>query len=265
MRSCLCLVSVLVSADVFLVLLPLFVLILLVFASVVIRLVSDERLSVFWAWRGFCQRLYIRDVYVRSYSSPRSNSLHSTILKDIAFDTRLLFALDTVTKYLSLLLDTSLVSISTRSLHFAASYPAEPYICFLAMSQEFDSQMQQAPPAAPASNPVADTWHHLADLVAITIHPAPSFRPVIPANTPPEFAASIHRAYRCGGQAFHQPNLDIEPEIPDNAGTLKCGVALWEFFWQGHRYSEKVATTKACSLDAVSDTAVLGLIFRERS
>jgi hypothetical protein len=112
------------------------------------------------------------------------------------------------------------------------------------MSQEFDSQMQQAPPAAPASNPVADAWRHLADLVATTIHPAPSSRPVIPANTPPEFAASIHRAYRRGGQAFHQPSLDLEPEVPDNAGTSKCGIALWEFFWQGYRYSETVATTK---------------------
>jgi hypothetical protein len=115
----------------------------------------------------------------------------------------------------------------------------------MSQAQEFDAQMQQAPPAAPASNPVADAWRHLADLVAVTIHPSPSSRPVIPAGTPPEFAASIHRAYRRGGQAFHQPNLDIEPEIPDNAGTSKCGIALWEFFWQGYRYSEKVATTKA--------------------
>jgi hypothetical protein len=71
------------SVDIFLVPLPLFVLVLLVllvFAFAVVRLVSDERLSVFRAWRGFCRRLYIRDVYVRSYSSPRSNShslLHS--------------------------------------------------------------------------------------------------------------------------------------------------------------------------------------------
>jgi hypothetical protein len=78
------------SVEFFLVALPVFVLVLLVFASAVVRLVSDERLSVFRAWRGFCRRLYIRDVYVRSYSSPLSNSLHSTILKDIAFGTRLL-------------------------------------------------------------------------------------------------------------------------------------------------------------------------------
>jgi hypothetical protein len=75
------------SVDFFLVPLPLFVLVLLVFACLclslvfaVVRLVSDERPSVFRAWRGFCRRLYIRDVYVRSYRSPRSNShslLHS--------------------------------------------------------------------------------------------------------------------------------------------------------------------------------------------
>jgi hypothetical protein len=43
-----------------------------------------------WAWSSFGRHLYIRVVCVRSYSSPRSNSLHSTILKDIAFGTRLL-------------------------------------------------------------------------------------------------------------------------------------------------------------------------------
>jgi hypothetical protein len=48
---------------------------LLVFASAVVRLVSDERPSIFRPWRSFCRRLYIRDVYVRSLSSPRSNSL----------------------------------------------------------------------------------------------------------------------------------------------------------------------------------------------
>jgi hypothetical protein len=105
--------------------------------------------------------------------------------------------------------------------------------------------MQQARAAAPASNSVADAWRHLADLVSITNYPAPSSRPVIPANTLPEFAASIHRAYRRGEQAFHQPSLDVEPEVPDNAGTSKCVIALCEFFWQGYRDSEKVATTKA--------------------
>jgi hypothetical protein len=69
------------SVEFFLVPLPLFVLVLLVFAFAVVRLVSDERLSVFRAWRSFRRRLYIRDVYVRSLSSPRSNSLHSTIIK----------------------------------------------------------------------------------------------------------------------------------------------------------------------------------------
>jgi hypothetical protein len=108
---CLC------SADVFLVLLPLFVLVLLVFAFAVVRLVSDERLSVFRAWRSFRRRLYIRDVYVRSYSSPRSNSLHSTIIRYSLRHSSLVFTLDTLTKYLSLLLDTSLVSTSSRSLH----------------------------------------------------------------------------------------------------------------------------------------------------
>jgi hypothetical protein len=41
------------SVDFFLVPLPLFVLVLLVFASAVVRLVSDERPSVFRAWRRF--------------------------------------------------------------------------------------------------------------------------------------------------------------------------------------------------------------------
>jgi hypothetical protein len=235
---CLC------SVDVFLVLLPLFVLVLLVFAFAVVRVVSDERLSVFRAWRSFCRRLYIRDVYVRSYSSPRSNSLHSPILRySLRHSSLVFFALDTLTKYLSLLLDTSLVSLSTRSLHFAASYPAEPYIflpSFLAMSQELDAQMQ----VAPAANPAVDAWRQLADLVSIAngIAPVTTPRPSIPAGTPAGFAASIHRAYRCGGQAYHQPNLDLEPEIPADVGTSKCAVALWEFFWQGYRYSETVAT-----------------------
>jgi hypothetical protein len=86
-------VFVLGSVEFFLVPLPMFVLVLLVllvFAFAVVRLVSDERLPVFRAWRSFGRRLYIRDVYIRSYSSPRSNSLHSRILKDIAFGTRLL-------------------------------------------------------------------------------------------------------------------------------------------------------------------------------
>jgi hypothetical protein len=76
------LVFVFGSVEFFLVPLPVFVLVLLVFAFAVVRLVSDERLSVFRAWRGFCRRLYIRDVYVRSLSSPRSNShslLHSLV------------------------------------------------------------------------------------------------------------------------------------------------------------------------------------------
>jgi hypothetical protein len=115
----------------------------------------------------------------------------------------------------------------------------------MSRAQDFDSQMQQAPAAAPASNPVAGPCPSLADLVSITNRPAPSTRPVIPAGTPPEFAASIHRSYRRSGQAFHQPSLDVEPKVPDSAGTSKCGIALWEFFWQGYRYSEKVATTKA--------------------
>jgi hypothetical protein len=98
-RACLALscfvllVFVFGSVEFFLAPLPMFVLVLLVllvFAFAIVRLVSDEQLSVFRAWRSFRRRLYIRDVYVRSYSSPRSNSLHSTIPKDIAFGTRLL-------------------------------------------------------------------------------------------------------------------------------------------------------------------------------
>jgi hypothetical protein len=109
------------------------------------------------------------------------------------------------------------------------------------MSQELDTQMQPAP----ASNPTVDAWRQLADLVSIAngVAPATSSRPSIPAGTPSGFAASIHRAYRRGGQAYHQPNLDLEPEVPADAGTSKCAVALWEFFWQGYRYSETVATT----------------------
>jgi hypothetical protein len=51
------LVFVFGSVEFFLVPLPVFVLVLLVllvFAFAVVRLVSDERLSVFRAWRGFC-------------------------------------------------------------------------------------------------------------------------------------------------------------------------------------------------------------------
>jgi hypothetical protein len=61
-----CLSFVFGSLEFFLVPLPVFVLVLLVFAYAVVRLVSDERLSVSQAWRGFCRRLYIRDVYVRT-------------------------------------------------------------------------------------------------------------------------------------------------------------------------------------------------------
>jgi hypothetical protein len=39
--------------------------------------------------------------------------------------------------------------------------------------------------------------------------------------------------------------LELELEVPTSAGTHKCATALWEFFWQGYRYSEKVATTTA--------------------
>jgi hypothetical protein len=86
LRARLCYLLVLVCLWFSRVPLPVFVLVLLVllvFAFAVVRLVSDERPSVFRAWRrfeGFCRRLYIRDAYVRSYSSPRSNShslLHS--------------------------------------------------------------------------------------------------------------------------------------------------------------------------------------------
>jgi hypothetical protein len=87
-----------------------FVLVVLVFASAVVRLVSDQRPFVFRTWRGFRRRLYIRDVYVRSLSSPPSNSHSSLLLKDIAFGTRLL-------SLFQILLQ---VSPRTRSLHGAA-------------------------------------------------------------------------------------------------------------------------------------------------
>jgi hypothetical protein len=121
------------------------------------------------------------------------------------------------------------------------------------MSQELDAQMQ----AAPAANPAIDAWRQLADLVSIANGAAPTIspRPSIPAGTPSGFAASIHRAYRRGGQAYHQPNLDLEPEIPADAGTSKCAVALWEFFWQGYRYSETAATTKGPTSGSGSSNA----------
>jgi hypothetical protein len=75
------------SVDFFLVPLPLFVLVLLVFACLCLSLLSPSSdwyrtsgLLYFGRGEGFCRRLYIRDGYVRSYSSPRSNShslLHS--------------------------------------------------------------------------------------------------------------------------------------------------------------------------------------------
>jgi hypothetical protein len=81
-------------------------------------------------------------------------------------------------------------------------------------TQDLDAQMQQAP----ATNPVADAWRNLADFVSAAnpgALPSTSSRPTIPVGTPSEFAASIHRAYRRGGQAYHQQsNPDIEPEIP---------------------------------------------------
>jgi hypothetical protein len=115
------------------------------------------------------------------------------------------------------------------------------------MSQELGAQMQ----AEPAANPAVDAWRQLADLVSIAngVAQAISSRPSIPAATLSGFAASIHCAYRRGGQAYHQPNLDLEPEIPADAGTSKCAIALWEFFWQGYRYSETAPTTKVMPLD----------------
>jgi hypothetical protein len=122
------------------------------------------------------------------------------------------------------------------------------------MSQELDAQMQAAP--APATNPAVDAWRQLADLVSIANGAAPAIspRPSIPAGTASGFAASIHRAYRRGGQAYHQPNLNLEPEIPADAGTSKCAVALWEFFWQGC-YSETAATTKVPASGSGSSNA----------
>jgi hypothetical protein len=67
------LVSVFVSADVFLVPLPLFVLVLLVLCSLFVLWFPPSsdwyRTSGFlflWAWSSFGRRLYIRVVYVRS-------------------------------------------------------------------------------------------------------------------------------------------------------------------------------------------------------
>jgi hypothetical protein len=48
-----CFLFVFGSVDFFLVSLPVFVLVLLLFAFAIVRLVSDERPSVFRAWRRF--------------------------------------------------------------------------------------------------------------------------------------------------------------------------------------------------------------------
>jgi hypothetical protein len=39
--------------------------------------------------------------------------------------------------------------------------------------------------------------------------------------------------------------MELEPEVPTSARTHKCAIALWDIFWQGFDYSQKVATTKA--------------------
>jgi hypothetical protein len=114
------------------------------------------------------------------------------------------------------------------------------------MSQEFDSPMQQAPaaaPVAPVAQTLADAWRHLASIVSVAngAHPEPSSRPIIPAGTPPEFAGHINRAYSRGSMAYREPSLGIEPPIPNDAGTPRAAVALWEFYWQGYRYAESVA------------------------
>jgi hypothetical protein len=64
---------------------------------------------------------------------------------------------------------------------------------------------------------------------------------------------AIMRAYRRGGQSYHAPDKDLEPQVPEDAGTSQCAVALWEFFWQGYRYSESIANDKlAAAASAVS-------------
>jgi hypothetical protein len=80
-----CFLFVFGSVDFFLVPLPLFVLVLLVFACLCLSLLPPSSdwyrtsgLLYFGRGEGFCRRLYIRDVYVRSLSSPRSNS-HSFV------------------------------------------------------------------------------------------------------------------------------------------------------------------------------------------
>jgi hypothetical protein len=62
------------------------------------------------------------------------------------------------------------------------------------------------------------------------------------------------RAYRRGGQSYHAPDKDLEPQIPEDAGTSQCAVALWEFFWQGYRYSESIANDKLAAAAATSDS-----------
>jgi hypothetical protein len=123
------------------------------------------------------------------------------------------------------------------------------------MSQEFGSPMQQAPAAAsvasvaPVAQTLADTWRHLAGIVSIahSTHSEPSSHPIIPAGTHPEFAGHIHSAYSRGSMAYREPSLDIEPRIPNDAGTQRAPVPPWEFYWQGYRYAESVANVH-CSI-----------------
>jgi hypothetical protein len=96
----------------------------------------------------------------------------------------------------------------------------------------------------PQSNPLADSWRALADALHAAGTPASSPRPVVPTGTPPQFVSHIMRAYRRGGQSYHAPDKDLEPQIPEDAGTSQCAIALWEFFRQGYRYSESVANDK---------------------
>jgi hypothetical protein len=114
-----------------------------------------------------------------------------------------------------------------------------PYLSRLSISFSTARTM-----STPQPNPFTAAWRALAEALAAAGTPTPSPRPVVPNGTLPEFVSHIMRAYRRGGQSYHAPDKDLEPQVPEDAGTSQCAVALWEFFWQRYRYSESIANDK---------------------
>jgi hypothetical protein len=220
------------SVDFFLIPLPLFVLVLLVFAFAVVRLVSDERLSVFQAWRGFCRCLYIRDVYVSSYSSPRSNShslLHSW---DIASGPRPSWYTPVYTdtsRYPSTpvlsRLDTSLSISSCPFLTLCCVVPPRQAL-YLNISRTMSASLETrmvntsrrttaaslTPSGARAAkNPFVEAWHHLEQLLVDPGAPAPNTRPF--TGTPPELHVPKSCTKRAGKQ-YANAQITAFPPAP---------------------------------------------------